>query len=115
MTGGDRLTGRFMRPDFFDFEPTFKLFVADNHMPTIENVDYAMQRRFNLVPFTVEIGPGERDPALPDKLRSEAPAIMRWAVDGCLQWQRLGLRPPGHRDRRYRILLQRPGPTAAVV
>ena len=50
MTGGDRLTGRFMRQDFFEFEPTFKLFVAGNHMPTIENVDYAMQRQFQLGP-----------------------------------------------------------------
>ena len=63
MTGGDRLTGRFMRQDFFDFEPTFKLFVADNHMPTIENVDYAMQRRFNLVPVHGRNGPRGKRPS----------------------------------------------------
>src|SRR5262245_12879567 len=28
LTGGDKLTARFMRQDFFDFVPTFKLFVA---------------------------------------------------------------------------------------
>ena len=94
MTGGDRLTGRFMRQDFFDFDPAFKLFVAGNHMPTIENVDQAMRRRFNLVPFTVEIGPEECDPLLPEKLRTEAPAVLRWMVDGCLAWQLEGLSPP---------------------
>jgi hypothetical protein len=30
LTGGDRLTARFMRQDFFDFVPTFKLFIAGN-------------------------------------------------------------------------------------
>jgi putative DNA primase/helicase len=47
-----------------------------------------------LVPFTVQIPPGERDPTLPEKLKAEWPAILRWAVDGCLEWQRIGLAPP---------------------
>ena len=63
MTGGDRLTGRFIHQDFFDFEPTFKLFVAGNHMPTIENVDYAMQRQFNLVPFNGRNRPRGKRPS----------------------------------------------------
>ena len=94
MTGGDPLTGRFMRQDFFDFDPVFKLNIAGNHMPTIENVDYAMRRRFNLVPFTVQIGPEEVDPVLPEKLRTEGPAILRWMVDGCLEWRHRGLKAP---------------------
>ena len=94
LTGGDRITARFMRQDFFDFEPTFKLFIVGNHKPRLRNVDEAMRRRLLLVPFTVEIPPSERDRGLPNKLEAEWPAILRWCLDGCLEWQRVGLAPP---------------------
>src|SRR6476469_7666883 len=45
LTGGDRMTARFMRQEFFDFVPTFKLFIAGNHQPRIGSVDEAMRRR----------------------------------------------------------------------
>jgi putative DNA primase/helicase len=44
ITGGDKQTARFMRQDFFDFYPTFKLFIVGNHKPTLKNVDEAMRR-----------------------------------------------------------------------
>jgi putative DNA primase/helicase len=94
MTGGDKMTARFMRQDFFDFIPTFKLFITGNHKPRLDNVDEAMRRRLLLVPFTVQIPPDERDPDLPRKLEPEWPAILRWCIDGCLEWQRIGLVPP---------------------
>lgn len=94
MTGGDRLQGRFMRQDFFEFDPTFKLLVVGNNKPSLRGVDEAIRRRLHLVPFTVTIPAEERDHELPQKLRSEWPAILRWAIDGCLTWQRDGLLPP---------------------
>jgi putative DNA primase/helicase len=94
LTGGDKMTARFMRQDFFDFIPTFKLFITGNHKPRLENVDEAMRRRLMLVPFTVQIPPDERDPDLPRKLEAEWPAILRWCIDGSLEWQRIGLAPP---------------------
>jgi putative DNA primase/helicase len=94
MTGGDKMTACFMRQDFFDFIPKFKLFVTGNHKPQLSNVDEAMRRRLLLVPFTVQIPVEERDPQLPEKLKAEWPAILRWCLDGCLEWQRIGLAPP---------------------
>jgi putative DNA primase/helicase len=94
MTGGDKMTARFMRCDFFDFVPKFKLWIVGNHKPRLDNVDEAMRRRMLLVPFTVQIPPKERDTELPKKLKAEWPAILRWALDGCLEWQRIGLAPP---------------------
>ena len=94
MTGGDKMTARFMRQDFFDFVPKFKLFIVGNHKPRLDNVDEAMRRRLLLVPFTVQIPPQERDPDLPAKLRAEWPAILRWMLDGCLEWQKIGLAAP---------------------
>jgi putative DNA primase/helicase len=94
MTGGDKMTARFMRQDFFDFAPKFKLWIVGNHKPRLNNVDEAMRRRMLLVPFLVQIPPEERDTELPEKLKAEWPAILRWALDGCLEWQRIGLAPP---------------------
>ncbi len=94
LTGGDPVTARFMRQDFFTFLPQFKLVMAGNHRPGLRNVDEAIRRRFILLPFTEKIPPAERDPDLVEKLRAEWPGIMRWALDGCLLWQEKGLAPP---------------------
>lgn len=94
MTGGDVMTARFMRAEFFDFSPTFKLWLASNHKPTIRGTDHAIWRRIRLIPFTVTIPEAERDRHFKDKLRSEWPGILRWAVKGCRAWQREGLREP---------------------
>src|SRR5579883_356148 len=94
MTGGDPITARFMRQDFFTFLPTFKVFLAGNHKPLLRNVDEAIRRRLHLIPFVVTIPPAERDPNLAERLAEELPAILRWAIDGALEWQEEGLNPP---------------------
>src|SRR4030095_16895599 len=81
LTGGDRITARFMRQDFFDFTPTFKLFIVGNHKPRLGTVDEAMRRRMLIVPFTVQIPLEERDRQLAEKLKAEWPAILRWCID----------------------------------
>lgn len=94
LTGGDRIAARFMRQDFFQFTPQFKLIVAGNHKPGLRSVDEAMRRRLNLIPFTVTIPAEDRDPYLAEKLKSEWGGVLRWAIDGCLDWQRVGLNAP---------------------
>jgi putative DNA primase/helicase len=94
LTGGDPITARFMRQDFFTYIPQFKLLIAGNHKPGLRNIDEAIRRRFHLLPFTVRIPPAERDPNLFDKLKEEWPAILGWALEGCLEWQVEGLNPP---------------------
>jgi putative DNA primase/helicase len=94
LTGGDPITARFMRQDFFTYTPQFKLLVAGNHKPSLRNVDEATRRRMNLLPFTVTIPENERDPRLQEKLRDEWPGILSWAIDGCLLWQKEGLCAP---------------------
>jgi len=91
LTGGDVITGRFMRGDFFDFPPTHKLIIAGNHKPSLYSVDVAMRRRLGLIPFTVTIPEPERDRNLGEKLKADRPAILRWMIDGCLVWRRTGL------------------------
>ena len=94
LTGGDPITARFMRQDFFTYTPKFTLIIAGNHKPSIQTVDEAMRRRLNLVPFTVTIPKEQRDPDLADKLQEESAGIMQWLIDGALAYQEKGLNPP---------------------
>ena len=100
LTGGDKIKGRWMRQDFFEFEPTHKLWLAANHKPTIRGTDWAIWRRIPLVPFDVTFtddpkdGQPNKDPLLLGKLLAELPGILAWAVRGCLLWQQQGLNPP---------------------
>jgi putative DNA primase/helicase len=92
LTGGDEVSARFMRCDYFKFRPAFKLTIIGNHQPTLENVDAAVRRRFNVLPFT--FCPDKPDHQLEEKLRDEWPEIFRWMIKGCLDWQKHGLSRP---------------------
>ncbi len=95
LTGGDPITARYMRQDFFTFEPQFKLLIAGNHKPAFKNLDVALRARLHLIPFTVTIPRERRDPDLSEKLKEEWPGILRWAVDGAVMYHQEGLNPPG--------------------
>lgn len=94
LTGGDTMSARLMRQDFFDFMPQLTLMISGNTQPDIQGVDEAIRSRVVLVPFNVTIPENERDPYLAEKLREEWPAILRWCIDGCLEWQKRGLDAP---------------------
>jgi putative DNA primase/helicase len=95
LTGGDPISARFMRMDFFEFVPSHKLWLATNHLPRVADHSPAMWRRVRLVPFTVAIPPEERVGDLDRQLVSEeGPAILRWVVEGALAWRAQGLAPP---------------------
>jgi len=94
LTGDTMLTGRAMRQDYVTFRRTHKLLMVTNHPPRITDTGNAIWRRIRLIPFSVTIPPDEQDPNLLDKLKLEAPGILRWMVDGCLAWQREGMNPP---------------------
>jgi putative DNA primase/helicase len=94
LTGGDTVAARFMRQDFFEYRPQFKLIIAGNHKPSLRSVDEAIRRRFHLIPFAVTIPPEERDSDLADKLKAEWPGILAWMIEGCVEWQAECLRPP---------------------
>jgi putative DNA primase/helicase len=94
LTGGDKISARFMRQDFFEYVPQFKLIIAGNHKPSLRSVDEAFRRRIHLIPFTVTIPPSERDLDLSEKLKAEWSGILQWMIEGCRQWQERGIDPP---------------------
>ncbi|MCK4873824.1 MAG: hypothetical protein KAS72_13975 [Phycisphaerales bacterium] len=95
LTGGsDRVSARFLFGEWFEFLPTFKLWLHTNHRPVVKGDDNAIWDRLKLVPFTVTIPPGERDAELPEKLAKECRGILAWAVRGCTTWWKDGLGIP---------------------
>jgi putative DNA primase/helicase len=94
LTGGDPVSARFMRQDFFEYVPQYKIIVPGNHKPTFRNINPAIQRRVNLVPFLVTIPVEQRDKHLSKKLKAEWPGILHWMIEGCLAWQQRGLDAP---------------------
>lgn len=95
ISGGDTITARFMRSEWFDFKPTFKLFLGTNHRPVIHGTDHAIWDRIRLVPFDYRVPDEERIPDLAAHLiDTEASGILAWLIEGCLLWQTEGLGLP---------------------
>jgi putative DNA primase/helicase len=103
MTGGDKLTGRFLHREFFDFLPSHKVVLVTNHRPYVRGQDHGLWRRLALVPFHRRFWKTEdrppKDAKLEDqdlgaKLRAELPGILALAVRACLVWHAAGLTRP---------------------
>lgn len=92
ITGNERpLRARFMRQDFFEFDPVCKLLIVGNNKPAIDQVDEAITRRLRLVEMKRK--PSAPDDKLKDLMQKEMPGILRWMIEGCLLWQKEGLKP----------------------
>ncbi|MEK3975530.1 phage/plasmid primase, P4 family [Psychrobacillus sp. FSL K6-1267] len=94
ITGGERISARFLRQEFFEFTPEFKVFFTTNHKPIVKGIDEGIWRRIKLIPFSVTIPKESIDKKLPEKLSLEAAGILNWMIEGCLKWQKSGLNNP---------------------
>jgi putative DNA primase/helicase len=94
ITGNDRITARFLYGEYFNFQPTFKVFMATNHKPSIRGADHGIWRRIKLIPFTTRIPEEKQDKRLEEKLRLEASGILNWLLEGVSRWKKEGLKAP---------------------
>ncbi|GHU62743.1 hypothetical protein FACS189445_5870 [Spirochaetia bacterium] len=94
ITGTDSMTARFLYGEYFDFIPTFKIFMASNHKPVIKGTDDGIWRRIKLIPFTTTIAPERQDKHLEQKLLEEKPGILNWLIEGTRRWFAGGLAAP---------------------
>jgi len=94
LTGCDPITARFMRAEFFTFEPVAKYWLAVNHKPSVADDSHGFWRRVRLIPFTRRFTGSAADQSLADTLQLELPGILAWAVRGVQAWQERGLRAP---------------------
>lgn len=90
MLTGKTLKARFMRQDFFQFTPRFKLWVSGNHKPEIRGTDLGIWRRLKLVPFTALLTEDRRILDYEEILEQELPGILNWALEGLRQWREAG-------------------------
>jgi len=90
LTGGDRLTARFMHKDFFDFDPTHHLWLAGNHQPAVGSGGEGFWRRLLLIPFDHTVPKEDRQPGLAGLLvDEEGDIILRWLIDGAVEYGRI--------------------------
>lgn len=94
LTGGSKVTCRFLYGDEFEYTPEFKIWIATNHKPVVRGTDVGIWRRIKLIPFEVNIAKEKVDKNLKYKLRQEFPQILAWAVEGCMMWQAQGIDEP---------------------
>jgi len=95
LTGGEIVTARYLFGRYFSYTPEGKIFLAANHRPKVTDDSLAFWRRCHVLPFGQSFTGAAADQTLADQLRAEASGILNWAIAGCLDWQRVGLQPPG--------------------
>lgn len=95
--GDDKIVARFPYQRYpIEFYPTGKVNFATNYLPEISDSN-SIWGRIRMINWDVEIPADERDRHLTDRIiAEERSGILAWAVQGCLEWQRIGLAvPPG--------------------
>jgi putative DNA primase/helicase len=87
LTGGDTVSARFMRGEFFEFRPTGKVHLTTNHLPRLSD-DAATWRRIHMIVWPEHIPEAERDGNLAETLvREEGAGILNWIIQGALDWR----------------------------
>jgi len=97
LTGGDTVAARFLYSESFEFKPQFKLWLCANNRPSVSGSEGGIWRRMVQIPFLETIPTNERDPSVKAGLTNvdaHGPAIFNWLLEGCLLWQKEGLKEP---------------------
>jgi P4 family phage/plasmid primase-like protien len=83
LTGGDTITCRRMREDFWQMKPTWHLHIAYNSAPRLTGTDDGIRRRLRVVPWEASFK-GSPDLTIKQRLLGEAerPGILNWCLDG---------------------------------
>lgn len=95
LTGGDTITARFMRQDFFTFTPSHTFWLLGNSQPKVETGGESFWRRLRLIPFTHTVPEAERIENLQQRLvQEEGPGILHWIIQGAVDYALDGLQTP---------------------
>ena len=95
LTGGDRITARFLYGRHFTYTPSVTLWMMGNHQPRVEAGGESFWRRLRLVPFTRTVPPEKRVEKLAQILaQEEGPQILHWIIQGAIDVLQGGMRTP---------------------
>jgi len=92
LTGQDTLSARALFQEAREVKPTCKIFMATNQLPDISATEQAFWRRAIIIPCYMVID--EDREKLRRNLLNELPGILNWAIEGCIKWQKEGLKIP---------------------
>lgn len=93
ITGREKMTASRKYEHQFEFTMQGKIWISGNDKPHLGSAD-GMERRIHIANFPKSIPDSEKLEDLPELLEKEWPAILQWAIDGCLLWQKEGLHRP---------------------
>ena len=89
------MSARYLHHEAFEFFPTHKLLIRGNYLPGAHDAGDGFWRRMVPIEFGVQIPEAERIPDLDRQIIAyELPGVLNWALEGCLEWQRAGLKIP---------------------
>ncbi len=94
LTGGESLRAEHKYGRSFTIRPVGKIWLSVNHRPKVADDSFGFWRRVRLIPFLRTFTGTSEDRMLKGTLRAEAEGILAWAVRGCLEWQKQGLKAP---------------------
>ena len=94
LTSSNTITARFLNREFFDFEPTFKIFLSTNHKPNIRGTDQGIWRKIHMIPFLLNIPEADMDRDLGNKLITQSSGILNWMIEGYFKYKNMGLCVP---------------------
>lgn len=95
LTGSKRVKARKMRKDFFEFDARFKLWIAGNGTPKMDDESDGVWKRLHRVVCHGKVDPARRVDRYGDVLyQQEAAGILNWALAGLADWRTRGLDVP---------------------
>lgn len=94
ITGKDMMKTRALHEMPTQWHVKFKLVIATNNQPQIDDPSNAMWIRVKCVPFLEKIPLEEQDRTLGEKLKSEGSIILNWMIEGCQLWLKYGMKEP---------------------
>lgn len=96
MTGRDTLVTRGLYESSFSFTPQFTLWLQTNHLPAVTDDTVFTSDRIWVIEFNEHFDENSRDKNLKEIFNDpeNKPTILKWLIDGCLDYMKNGLNPP---------------------
>ena len=94
ITGGDKITARYMYAEFFSFRSKIKLWCATNNLPKTDDLSDAFWRRMVVIPFDRQFKGDDRNPNILAELKQESSGILNRLYQGFQYWTATTLKNP---------------------
>ncbi len=96
ITGRDTLVTRGLFEKSFSFVPQFTLWLETNYLPAVTDDTVFNSNRIWVIEFNQQFLGDKQDNSLKElfALPENRPTILKWIMDGCLDYLKNGLNPP---------------------